>query len=191
MSDKKVTNTEREFWLTVKQRMTMSEYDIQITRKRVKQLQAQLPGRKANESVGDWIRRTGQLCNTDKVISDTENEYAKAKNLRCLAHVERLAADPGDSCYPLPDPGWIYESEDGRWRLKILSGQDTIELFFQALSYAVDDFAGHNIVFWDETDDKPFAYITLDEDGDGNCQLQNTLVIRKALCQPYILIEEI
>lgn len=191
MNDDKMINTERGFWLIMKQRMAMAESEIPVTRERVQHLQSQLPDREPDENVGNWIRRVSQLSKTGNNTATAEDKHVTKRELQCLAHIVRFAADPGEIAYPLPDPGWIYESEDGRWRLKILAEQDCIQLVFQALSYAVDELAGHKIVFWDEASNQPFASIKLDDDGDGICQLQNTLANRKALCQPYILIEEI
>lgn len=187
MNDKTLSNRDRIFWLTMQQRISMSEYEVPITRQRAQQLQAQLPPRNSDESVGEWIRRASQPHRQQ--TSSVPMQPQQAQKLQYLAQFVQLAADQGDTEYTLPEPEWTYESEDGRWRLKIQTAADTIRLDFQALSYAVDDFAGQNVILWDETSDQPFASIKLDQDGDGCCELLNTLAVRKALCHPYVLIE--
>lgn len=192
MSKRHSPNDEQAFWLAAKQRLLMTDLEQPIGVGQVDELMASLPAKRPGETVGDWIRRVSAELGLARPVSVAPESGAVVphKRLQPLAQIVRLAADSGDQQYPLPDPGWSFESADGRWRVEIQADDEDIVLVFQALGFAADDFANRRVFFSGAADQEPFAVVELDSDGDGSCRLADQVEIRKALVEPYVLLEE-
>lgn len=165
-----------------------------MSRDEAKSLLGQLPRRQGNETVGERLRRMTPVR--------TQQKPSAPISFRPLVGIERWAASSVDH-FPLPDPGQPLESGDGRFRLWIEAEADSLEIRFEALGFAIDDFANQRVglLRWQSEyadvksvlqlpADQFIAVFQLDEDGDGSCQIRDSIETRQALLRPGIVLVE-
>ncbi|MCP5420168.1 MAG: hypothetical protein H6969_06720 [Gammaproteobacteria bacterium] len=168
-----------------------------LSKQEAAQFVAQLPTRQGDETLGDRIRRAAR----NQRIASSNVIYI---NFRPLIAIQRLAADSGEVA-PLPDPGRPLKSADGRFRLWITAVSGMLQLTIEALGFASEEFAGRRLALaaagaWSEQAmeqnvqlrrDAVIAEWTLNEDGDGECKIPDSLETRQALLRPVIgLVED-
>jgi hypothetical protein len=121
-----------------------------------------------------------------------------------LINIIRLAADSDDTL-PLPDPERPFlESDDGRFRLGVRARGTLVEITLEALGFAAEEFAHCRLGLaptgaWYAPEQTGavtlpradvVAVIDLNEDGDGQCLIEDSVSLRRALLSPVIgLIE--
>lgn len=186
------SDREQKFWSILLHRLELAASAPPLSREEAAELLAQLPPRRGQETLIDRIHRA---MDADNVIP---------VNFRPLITIYRLAADSGEIA-PLPDPGRPLETADGRFRLWIRGANSKIQLTLEALGFASDEFAGRRLglasadTYPEQTTDKIvhlhsenlIAQFALNEDGDGACEIPDSLETRQALFQPVIgLIED-
>lgn len=179
---------ELAFWHAMQRRLQALAVEPPLSPEEAEAVLAQLPpARHLRESVGDRIRRADSVRFTP------------------LITIVRLAADSDDTL-PLPDPERPFlESDDGRFRLGVRAQDTRVEITLEALGFAADEFAHCRLGLaptgaWyvpEQTDavtlprTEVVAVIDLNEDGDGQCLLEDSVSLRRALLGPVIgLIEE-
>ena len=185
---------EQTFWNIIAHRLELAASKPPLSKQEAADYLAQLPPRRDQETLGDRIRRAAQPIPTNVIYV----------NFRPLIAIQRLAADSGEAA-PLPDPGRPLESADGRFRLWMTAVNGQIQLMLEALGFASDEFAGRRLGLaaagaWSEqvtnqivrlNRDAVIAEWTLNEDGDGACEIPDSLETRHAWLQPVIgLIED-
>lgn len=188
---------EQAFWNSVSHRLELAASDSPLSKQEAAEFVAQLPPRRGQETLGDRIR-----CATQ--IQQPTSSNVIYVNFRPLIAIQRLAAASGEVA-PLPDPGRPLESADGRFRLWMTAANGRIQLTLEALGFASEEFAGQRLGLasagtWFEqamdqivrlNADAVIAELTLNEDGDGACEIPDALETRQALLQPVIgLIED-
>jgi UDP:flavonoid glycosyltransferase YjiC (YdhE family) len=119
--------TAKRFWQIAEKRLKLTDLPPLPSTKERTPFLAALPERLAREPVQDWLKRC--QVGSAKIIP-----FPQPKRLLPLAEITRLAADSGLERYPLPDPGRFLESDDGRFRLKIIGEvPETIRIMLQTL----------------------------------------------------------
>ena len=188
MPDKKLTNEEQAaLWRLARQRLELKKFTPTVSSELVDRLRTQLPAQQKDETLGDLIRR----ASTRTTAEIKPFKPKPAKRYTPLTEFLRLAADSHNPEMPLPLPENILESADGQFRLRVSLVNDRIEIFIQALGFAADQFANCCIGLADSgNENELIAEITLDQDGDGSCQIEDTPRLRRALLKPvFVLIE--
>lgn len=188
-SKKLTTEEEVALWLHARQRLMLIQLKPRVSSDLVARVRAQLPPRQENETIGDLIRRASS--NTQSTAEVKAFKPKPIKQFEPLAEFVRFAADTHEAEMPLPDAESALESVDGRFRLRITAIGDRIDIFIQALGFTADEFAHRTIGLANPSDENnPIAVITLDHDGDGNCQVKDTPDLRRALLRPVIVLIE-
>ncbi len=188
MSDEKLTDQEEiVLWRRARDFLMEKKLKSTVSSRLVGRLRAQLPAKEKDETIGELIRRSSaRASGSGEVVAFKP----KPKRLfKPLTEFVRLAADTSDAEIPLPGPESPLESADGRFRLSITVENQSIDIFIQALGFAADEFANCRIGLANPNDDnEPIAVVTLDSDGDGRCQMDDTPGARRALLRPVILL---
>ena len=190
MPSKKLTGEEETaLWQLARRRLGLKTLRPKVSAKLVDRLRAQLPTQQKDETIGDLIRRASSKARSTANV--TPFNPKPSKQFKPLAEFVRLAADTGDTEIPLPAPESALESVDGRFRLRVTTLNGRIDIFIQALGFAADEFANCCIGLADPSDEnEPIAIMTLDQDGDGNCQITDTPRLRRALLKPVVVLVE-
>jgi len=188
VSDRKLTNDEEAaLWRLARRQLEIEKLEPAVSSELADRLRAQLPARRENETLGDLIRRAS--ANTRSTAEVKSFKPKSTRRYKPLAEFVRLAADTGETELPLPDPASELESADGRFRLRVMATDDGIDIYIQALGFAADEFANCRIGLAGPDDgDEPVAVVTLDQDGDGNCRIEDTPRVRRALLKPVIVL---
>ncbi len=190
MPDKKLTNEEQAaLWQLARQRLESKKLKPTISSELVDRLHTQLPTQQKDETLGDLIRRSSTSTRPTAEIKQFKPK--PSKRFKPVAEFIRLAADSHDTEMPLPHPESVLESENGQFRLRVTVINGRIEILIQALGFAADQFANRCIGLADPGDENVLiAEITLDQDGDGSCQVEDTPRLRHALLKPLIVLVE-
>ena len=184
----------RALWLEARRRLALADVAPPVTRERVDRLLAALPPRRPDEDLRGWLRRGAEAADGERRPSPSARVIAfpGAGRVRFtpITEIVRLAADSAGAGgeIPLPDPGRAIESADGRFRLTIAADEagGGIRVAVQALGLASDLYANRRIGLAGHGDAGPLAVVTLDEDGDGACRLDDRPDVRRALRRPVI-----
>ncbi len=191
MTNKKLNNDEQvALWQLARQRVELKRIKPAISSELVGRLRAQLPIQKKDESLGDLIRRASS-SNIQSPVEIKPFKPRSARQYKPLTEFIRLAADSDDTALSLPDPETVLESADGQFRLRVTLINNRIEILIQALGFAADQYANCCIGLTEPGDENQIvAEITLDQDGDGSCQVEDTKRLRRALLKPFIVLVE-
>ncbi len=180
MINRKLTDAEELLlWQETKTHLKLLRTGPPASIEAVDNLLAVLPKRQPEESFRQWLAR---------------GKGAKQWVFKPITEIIRLAADTSDSEFPLPDPGRALESTDGQFRLTIFVPEiNKITIKVETLGFAADKFANRAIgIAIAPRADAVIAVINLNEDGDGDCTIDDQLEVRKTLLRPSIgLFEEV
>lgn len=190
MPDKKLTSEQQAaLWLLARQRLELKNLKPAISSEFADRLRTQLPVQQKDETLGNLIRRAS--THTRPTAEVRPFKPKSSKRYKPVAEFMRLAADSHDTEMPLPDPENVLESADSQFRLRVTVINGRIEILIQALGFAADQFANCCIGLADPSDENMLiAEITLDQDGDGSCQVEDTSRLRRALLKPLIVLVE-
>ena len=191
MSNKPLSLTpeeEKALWEQARRCLALTQTKPTVPADWVDRLQAQLPPKQQNETIGDWLRRASAES-VDTHADVLPFRPKPSRRLTPLTEFVRLAADSSESEPELP--GSALESSDGRFRLRVLADTHGVTIFIEALGLATDQFAHSCIGLLNPEDSRePVFTIDLDQDGDGHCRIEDTPVLRRALLNPVILLVE-
>lgn len=179
------------FWEAAEKRLDKVDRDPPISLERVEQLSLSVPAHYHEEPLVDWLQR---VRNASVQVANKIIPFRAKPRWRFtpLAEIQRLAADSSAKEIPLPDPGRALETEDGRFRLTITAQEGQLEIWIETLGLAVDSFANQRLgITGPEGEDELILILTLNEDGEGRCKIDDTETVRQALLHPIIgLIED-
>jgi len=196
---------DQAFWNRILYLLELAALPPPLSDREAEEFLAQLPPQRDGETLFECILRAADEWDRarESVTKDLPDNVIYV-NFRPLIAIQRLAADSGEVA-PLPDPGRPLESADGRFRLWMTAVNGQIQLTLEALGFASEEFAGRRLGLasagaWSEqaTDqivqlspDAVIAEWALNEDGDGACEILDSLETRQALLHPVIgLIED-
>jgi hypothetical protein len=190
MPDKKLTSEEQAaLWQLARQGLESKNLKPAISSELANRLCTQLPVQQKDETLGNLIRRAS--TRTRSMAEVKQFKPKPSKRFKPVAEFMRLAADSHDTEMPLPDPESVLESADSQFRLRVTAINGRIEILIQVLGFAADQFANCCIGLADPGNENVLiAEITLDQDGDGSCQVEDTPRLRRALLKPLIVLVE-
>lgn len=193
------------FWNLMLYRLELAASPPPLSDREAKEFLAQLPLQRDDETLFDCILRAAdEWGRASEPLNTHSTGTVIYVNFRPLIAIQRLAAASGEVA-PLPDPNRPLESADGRFRLWLSAANGMIQITLEALGFASEEFAGQRLGLasagaWSEqamdqivrlNPDAVIAELTLNEDGDGACEIPDALETRQALLQPVIgLIED-
>jgi hypothetical protein len=186
--DKRLTSEdEAALWQLARRLLALKKLKPSVSSDLADRLRTQLPARQKGETLGDLIRRASARDQPTAQIKPFRTK--PVKRFKPLAEFVRLAADTHDAEMPLPEPDSALESADGRFRLQVTATGDHIDISIQVLGFAADELAHSQIGLADPRDvNEVVAIMTLDEDGDGQCKIEDSSRLRRALLKPVIVL---
>lgn len=180
-------------WKEAERRLRLVDVEPPLATARVDALLEAVGPRREGESIRAWLRRSQEGTAEDDADERPSAEIIpfnpRRQRFAPVAGITRLAADTTSGEIPLPTRE--LETQDGRFRLRVTVEADQVVVALEALGFAADEFAGRTVGIAPADGDVPVAVIVLDEDGDGEVRLPDTVELRRALLEPVIgLIEE-
>lgn len=183
-------NEEKALWEQARRCLMLRQTKPTVSADLADRLQAQLPARQQDEGIGDWVRRAS-TSTTNANTNVLPFRPKASRRLTPLTEFVRLAADSSGSTLSLPSGA--LESSDDRFRLRVLADSESsdVTIFIEALGLAADQFAHSCIGLLDsDNTNEPILTVDLDQDGDGQCQIGDTPILRRALLNPVIVLVE-
>jgi hypothetical protein len=173
-------------WREAGRRLRLVDAEPPLEMARVDALQALLGPRRKGEPLAEWLQR-GRAAGAASGRPSAEIIHVDfgSRRFRPVAEIIRLAADTAGERPELPERE--LESTDGRFRLRVTPVGDEVVVAVQVLGQAADQFAGQLIAIAGlGSEASPVAVLLLDEDGDGEARIADSLQLRHALLRPLI-----
>lgn len=186
----KELNTKQELalWQRAEARLDLLNLESIPTQEEINELLTKLPIYNTDEPLSKWTKACQNYL--EKQVDNKVVPFKAWAKLPALTSITRLAADSGQNDYPLPGPGRIFDSNDGRFSLSIEAAPNKqIHIKLWTLGFAVDEFANQHLGISSAFNPEyVLVDFKLDEDGDGEAYLEDTVENRKALQCPLIVL---